>query len=165
MKKTATVFLSVIIMLCCTSCSFRLPVDIDFKPKSFDKAPKTDVMTEPSDQDVNSQQSVNTQQKSTNAQPNTTDDQSVNDTSAFYGVWCFGSKTESDANKFALQLLNQGFDSQVFVTTDWTNLNPEKYYVVTAGICSTKEQAEQLLVSVKANGYSDAYIKYSGDRK
>ena len=84
---------------------------------------------------------------------------------AFYGVWCYGSKNESDAEKFALELSNKGFESQVFVTTDWENLNTEKFYVVTAGICVTKQDAEQLLDEVKKSGYNDAYVKYTGERK
>lgn len=152
MKKAAVIFLSMIIILGCSSCNVNLSVNTNSEPESSAGATETASTPEAS------QQSVNTQQNTNNAQ-------SVSGTSAFYGVWCCGSKSESEANKFASQLLNQGFDAQVFVTTDWTNLNPEKYYVVTAGICPTKEQAEQLLSSVKANGYSDAYIKYTGERK
>lgn len=165
MKKIAVIFLSAIIVLGCSSCNVNLSVNTDSAPTSSAEKTETPVMPAAEEQSVNTQQNVNTQQQSANAQPNANNSQSVSGTSAFYGVWCCGSKSESDANKFASQLLNQGFDARVFVTTDWTNLNPEKFYVVTAGICSTKVQAEQLLGSVKANGYSNAYIKYTGERK
>ena len=159
MKKIAVIFLSIVMMLGCSSCNVNLSVNTDTEPKSSAEATETPVMPDVSKQDAN------TQQNSVNEQSNANSTQSISGTSAFYGVWCYGSKSESEANNFASKLLNQGFDAQVFVTTDWTNLNPEKYYVVTAGICSTKEQAEQLLSSVKDNGYSDAYIKYTGERK
>ena len=84
-------------------------------------------------------------------------------TSPFYGIWCYGSKTEADANSFAASVIDKGFDGRVFVTTDWSNLNSEKYYVVTAGIYSTEEDAKAALAGVQSAGYSDAYVKYSGD--
>lgn len=55
-----------------------------------------------------------------------------------------------------------GFDAQVFVTTDWSNLNTEKWYVITAGIYGTKEAASAVLPDVQ-RVCSDAYIKYSGN--
>ena len=85
--------------------------------------------------------------------------------SPFYGVWCSGSKSEADANNTASKLSAKGFGAEVFVTTDWSNLNSEKYYVVTAGVCSTRQEAQQLLERVKSSGYSDAYVKYSGEHK
>ncbi|MBS6951137.1 MAG: hypothetical protein KH179_10955 [Blautia sp.] len=51
---------------------------------------------------------------------------------------------------------------QVFVTTDWSNLNTEKWYVITAGIYGTKEAASAVLQDVQ-RVCSDAYIKYSGN--
>lgn len=152
MKKFGVIILSVIMVLGSSACNINSTINTDSEPKSSAEATEMVAMPE------TSQQSVDTK-------PSTNNVQGTSDTNAFYGVWCCGSESESDANNFASQLLNQGFDAHVFVTTDWANLNPEKYYVVTAGICSTKEQAERLLRSVKDNGYSDAYIKYTGERK
>ena len=87
------------------------------------------------------------------------------DDSAFYGVWCYGSKNEADANSFASDLSGVGFDAKVYVTTDWENLNTELYYVVTAGVCLTEDEANYLLESVKKAGYTDAYVKYTGNRR
>ena len=82
--------------------------------------------------------------------------------SAFYGIWCQADKSRSEAEKYAQQLRNAGFSlAKVFLTTDWSNLNPEPWYVVTAGIYSTQAEAEAVLNRVKQN-YPDAYVKYSG---
>lgn len=82
----------------------------------------------------------------------------------FYGIWCYGSKEEGDANAYAENLKVQGFDAKVFVTTDWNNLNAEKFYVVTAGVYATESDANAALASVQGI-CADAYVKYSGDYK
>ena len=83
--------------------------------------------------------------------------------SPFYGIWCYGTKYESDAEDFAAELRANGFESHVFVTTDWSDLNSEKYYVVSAGVFSSESDAESDLERVHSAGYSDAYVKYSGE--
>ena len=50
----------------------------------------------------------------------------------------------------------------VFTTTDWSNLNSEKWYVVTAGQYGTEKEANNKLDAVQKY-YPDAYVKYSGD--
>ncbi len=85
--------------------------------------------------------------------------------SAFYGVWCIACKDISNAEKMALELSDNGFEAQIFVTTDWENLNSEKFYVVTAGVCETEREAKRLLAKVKESGYTDAYVRYTGERK
>lgn len=82
--------------------------------------------------------------------------------SPFYGIWCIAAKDTSNAEKVAYNLHNNGFDSEVVVTTDWSNLNSERWYVVTAGVYSTKSSAEAALPAVKAL-YPDAYVKYTGE--
>lgn len=57
---------------------------------------------------------------------------------------------------------DNGYDAQVFVTTDWSNLNSEKFYVVTAGVYLSESDANAALPSVQGF-YPDAYVKYSGD--
>lgn len=79
----------------------------------------------------------------------------------FYGIWCAASKSESEAQKYANDLIKNGFDAQIFVTTDWSNLNSAKWYVVSAGVYSSKSDANTALSSVQ-EVYPDAYIKYSG---
>lgn len=96
-----------------------------------------------------------------------TDDASVGyeEKRAFYGIWIGASKSENDANRIAETAIEDGIDAEVYITTDWSNLNSEKYYVITAGTYETKEMAQNELSSVKSKGYNDAYVKYSGDHK
>ena len=81
----------------------------------------------------------------------------------FYGIWCYGSKNEEEAINYSKKMVENGIDSVVFVTTDWSNLNSEKYYVVAAGIYESEDMANDNLNSIKSAGYSDAYVKYSGE--
>lgn len=81
---------------------------------------------------------------------------------SFYGIWCYGSKEVKEANSYAENLKNRGFDAGVFITTNWSNLNTEMFYVVTAGIYATEDEANAALVSVQGV-CPDAYVKYSGD--
>ena len=81
----------------------------------------------------------------------------------FYGIWCYGGKSEGEAESYAQNMRDNGYDAQVFVTTDWSNLNSEKFYVVTAGVYLSESDANAALPSVQGF-YPDAYVKYSGDR-
>ena len=89
-------------------------------------------------------------------------DSSQSSISPFYGIWCGAAKTEAEAQKQAKKIREDGFDAQVFVTTDWSNLNTEKWYVITAGTYGTKEAASAVLQDVQ-KVCSDAYLKYSGN--
>lgn len=80
----------------------------------------------------------------------------------FYGIWCAGTKDLYDAQNSVYTLSQKGFHAQIFVTTDWSNLNNEEWYVVTAGIYTTEEEANIALPGVQSI-YADAYVKYSGD--
>ena len=81
----------------------------------------------------------------------------------FYGVWVSASKDYDEAQAMADELGGAGFAGSVFVTTDWDNLNSERWYVVTAGCAKTESEAQSLCERVRNAGYSDAYVKYSGD--
>ena len=83
-------------------------------------------------------------------------------TTPFYGIWCYGGKSEEDANAYAQSMRSSGYDAWVFVTTDWSNLNPEKFYVVTAGVYQSESEANAALASARSF-CADAYVKYSGD--
>lgn len=89
-------------------------------------------------------------------------DSSQSSISPFYGIWCGAAKTEAEAQKQAKKIRENGFDAQVFVTTDWSNLNTEKWYVITAGTYGTEEAASAVLPDVQ-RVCSNAYIKYSGN--
>lgn len=79
----------------------------------------------------------------------------------FYGVWCSAFKTEEEAYAFVDNLSSQGYYLQVTLTTWWSNLNSDPYYVVTYGAYDTKEDAEAALQDIQ-NVCADAYVKYSG---
>ena len=81
----------------------------------------------------------------------------------FYGIWFSASKTEPDMQKIAADLVARGYNAKVFLTTDWSNLNREPWYVVTAGVYASKEEAQSALPDIVANVAADAYVKYSGD--
>lgn len=81
---------------------------------------------------------------------------------SFYGIWCGAAKTKSGAEKEAQSLRKKGIDAEVFLTTDWSNLNSEKWYVVSAGVYEDKSTANAALPKVKKI-YPSAYVKYSGD--
>lgn len=72
-------------------------------------------------------------------------DSSQSSISPFYGIWCSAAKTEAEAQKQVKKIRENGFDAQVFVTTDWSNLNTEKWYVITAGTYGTEEAASAVL--------------------
>ena len=82
---------------------------------------------------------------------------------AFYGIWIGASEEESEANRLVQKATDSGIDAKVFLTTNWSNLNSKKYYVVTAGMYASEEEANSQLASIKGMGYTDAYVKYSGE--
>ncbi len=81
----------------------------------------------------------------------------------FWGVWTFASKSASEAMERATSMTTKGFDSTIELTTDWSNLNDEEWYVVTTGMWRDREEAESMASSLRLAGYSDAYAKYSGE--
>lgn len=75
----------------------------------------------------------------------------------FYGVWYAASKDLSEAKRVADKT-----NGHIFVSSDWSNLNKEKWYVVTAAICEYEDKAKAVLAAVTGE-YPDAYIKFTGD--
>lgn len=88
-----------------------------------------------------------------------------NGNSPFYGIWCAASVNETEMRKVVAELVSQGFDAKVFLTTEWDNLNNESWYVVTAGVYASEEAANAELANVQEAGYPNAYVKYSGERR
>ena len=82
----------------------------------------------------------------------------------FYGIWCGAAKTQSGAERTADSVRDNGFEAEIFISSDWSNLNQEKWYVITAGVYYSKSDAENALSSIQ-NVYPTAYIKYSGEWK
>lgn len=86
---------------------------------------------------------------------------SVNTIDAFYGIWCQASKDENELKSMAYHYEMSGFDTYICMTTDWSNLNQERWYAITAGKYATQEQAQSALAEVQQI-YPEAYVKYSG---
>ena len=86
-----------------------------------------------------------------------------NQNTPFYAVFVGGYKSRSDALDEAERYKNLGYyDAAVIVSTDWSNLNKERWYCVTVGRYSTKAEAQNILPKVKYECPS-AYVKYTGD--
>ncbi len=79
----------------------------------------------------------------------------------FYGVWCAASKDTAPVSKAMDRLLLEGYKPIYVSTEDWSGLNANRYYAVSAGSYGSKAEAERALSSVQSI-YPDAYIKYSG---
>ena len=81
----------------------------------------------------------------------------------YYGVFVKAFKDEKDCDKTLSELKDAGFSGcRVVYTPDFEELNPEPYYVVTAGLFTTEEAANEALDKAKTSGFSDAYVKYAG---
>ena len=83
-------------------------------------------------------------------------------TTPFYGIWCGASNDRSEAESIVSSMNEKGLPAEIFVTTDWSNLNTERWYVVSAGTYNSQEEAENSLPQVKEY-FANAYVKYSGD--
>ena len=83
-------------------------------------------------------------------------------TTPFWGVWASASQDLNEALAFAREADMNGFAVEVFLTTDWDNLNSNPWYVVSLGCPDSEGTAQALLAQAQDAGYSDAYIKYSG---
>lgn len=160
MKKLSLILITVFVVFSLCACTLNININTGGNP---DKAANSGSITTNGNTATSGNAATN---GSTTTNRNTVPTVTYTyEPSSFYGVWCAGSKSITDAENVASNLKNIGFDARVFVTTDWENLNPEMYYVVTAGVCNTKGEANQLLSAVKKSGYTDAYVKYSGKRK
>ena len=81
----------------------------------------------------------------------------------FWGVWVGAFKTEGEAQAYANEWAAKGFSAEVYLTTDWSNLNSEPWYVITVGSFATEGEAYAVVGSAQSSGQPDAYVKYSGD--
>ena len=97
----------------------------------------------------------------------TTDSTSTTDDAShapFWGVWAIALHDQAKAQRCADEYTSEtGIQATVFLTTDWSNLNSDPWYVVSIGTYPSREAAEQALPGIQAMGHEDAYVKYSGD--
>ena len=111
----------------------------------------------------NSSKAQSSETQTSETSPGETKSEDYADSHAsFYGIWCGAAKDKESAEKIASSLRDKGLPSNVFITTEWSNLNSEKWYVVSAGTYDSKEEAESMLSQVKSY-YPKAYVKYSGE--
>jgi serine/threonine protein kinase len=84
-------------------------------------------------------------------------------TDSFWGVWVFASQSESEAQTVVAEMQAKGASGGMVLTTDWSNLNTDPWYVVYFGERFTDQAiAENAVHSAVAFGYSSAYVKYTG---
>ena len=83
----------------------------------------------------------------------------------FWGVWIGAFKVFGDAQGRAYEAQRAGLPALIFVTSDWSNLNSEPWYVVSVGTSETEAEAKVLRQSAIDAGYADAYVKYSGEHQ
>ena len=86
---------------------------------------------------------------------------SSNEHAPFYGIWCRATKNRSVAEDAASEMEEKGLPAEIFVSSDWSNMNSEMWYVISAGTYETKAEAESMLPLVQ-DYYPSAFIKYSG---
>lgn len=89
----------------------------------------------------------------------------TSDSEPFWGIWLDAYKDYQTAAASADKLRAKGYDAQVVTSTDWSNLNSERWECVTAARCATQAEAQKILDKLKGEGYSNAYVKYSGNHK
>ena len=80
----------------------------------------------------------------------------------FYGIWASSSKDINDVREAVGVLPFDTFWTEIIVTSDWSNLNPETYYALTLGPYDTEEEANANLAEAQQY-FPDAYVKYSGE--
>lgn len=81
----------------------------------------------------------------------------------FYGIWVLATKDEGQARQLLEKLCDMGFEAELHISSEWRDLNQEKWYVVTTGRYETEEEANYDLPRVKDAGFAGAYIKFTGD--
>lgn len=80
----------------------------------------------------------------------------------FYGIWTAAEKDRDSALERAQGLCTIGYSSYVAYSPEWADLNDDPYFCVTAGRYETEKEAMDELDELKASGYKDAYVKFSG---
>ena len=93
---------------------------------------------------------------------NTGTKRNVSVPSPFYGIWITASKDITDVQNVVTEARNRGLNAGLYITTDWSNLNPEFWYVASAGEYASEASANAALPNIQAAGYGDAYVKYTG---
>ncbi len=84
----------------------------------------------------------------------------------FWGIWIGASKDKSEMEQLVNKARAQGFNNAgVYMTSDWSNLNSETWYVATVGEYASESAANAALPQAKSSITSSAYVKYTGSFK
>lgn len=81
---------------------------------------------------------------------------------AFYGIWCGASEDYEKAENMENNIREQGIETDIYYTPEWSNLNSEPWYALSAGSYSSEEEANENLKKIQMV-IPNAYVKYSGD--
>ncbi len=80
-----------------------------------------------------------------------------------YGVFVMSTKDRKQCVQVEMKLEDAGFNDDIMLyTPDFSGLNPEPYYVVSAGLFEAEDDANSRLREVQAAGFKDAYVKLAG---
>lgn len=81
---------------------------------------------------------------------------------AFYGIWVTATKSSQEAKSQLKTVKRKGFKkAKIYITSNWSNLNSDKYYVISTNKYRSKASAKKALPNVKRY-YKGAYVKYTG---
>lgn len=84
----------------------------------------------------------------------------------FWGIWIGAYEEQGEAISALYEVKTNGsVGVSIVVTSEWSNLNPKTYYALTYGMWSSEEAARAALAENASSLPSDAYIKYSGERR
>ena len=67
----------------------------------------------------------------------------------FVGIWIRAADNLEEAKSLANEAAAHVGAVQIFLTTNWSNLNPEPCYVLTAGIYASRSEAEMMLPEIQ----------------
>lgn len=83
----------------------------------------------------------------------------------FYGVWIGAFSIYDNAVSYKADANSKGLQAEIYETTDWENLNPTHYWVVSCGRAASQGEAQAICDRAHAAGFTDAYVKHTGNHR
>ena len=87
----------------------------------------------------------------------------TNGQGSFWGVWIGAFGSYENAQKRVAEANAAGLPAQIFMSTDWSNLQQTGYYVVSAGTYGDEATAREVLERAKSAGFGDAWVRNTGN--
>lgn len=83
----------------------------------------------------------------------------------FWGAFVLKTQNPSSLRVVDTRLKDDGFSSYYLDSSSWANLYPGEgpYMMLTAGMWETESEAEKTVEALKAKGYENAWVQYSGE--